>query len=95
MFSTVQQLLLLLVNVKYVLSYETTLFQPENKAPFYRYFSDPVSDPDLDPDLDPDSNPDQKRLFRFRIRPKVSDPSGSGSGSRSARLVETVVKIVD
>jgi hypothetical protein len=45
MFSSVQRLLLLLVNVKYV-SYETTLFQPENRAPFLHIFflSDPVSD---------------------------------------------------
>jgi hypothetical protein len=38
MFSTVQPLLLLLVNVKYVQPYETTLFQTENNAPFYRFF---------------------------------------------------------
>ncbi len=50
-------------NVKYVLSYETTLFWPDYKAPFYRY----ISDPDSNPVSDPDSNPDPKRLFRFRI----------------------------
>jgi hypothetical protein len=42
-------------------------------APFYRFVSDPVSDPD--------SNPD-----RIQIRPKVSDPYRSGSGSGSATL---------
>ncbi len=33
-----------------------------------------------DPDSNPDSRPERKRLFRFwvRIRPKVSDPYGSG-----------------
>ncbi len=36
------------------------------KAPFYRFFSNPVFDPDL--------NPDPKRLFWFRI--------GSGSGQK-------------
>ncbi len=50
-----------------------TFFWPENKTPFYRFVSDPVSDQD--------SNPDPKCLFRIRIRPKVSDPYGSGSGS--------------
>jgi hypothetical protein len=65
--------------VKYVLSYETTLFWPEYKAPVYRFISDP--DSDSNPVSDPDSNPDPKRLFRFRIRPKVSDPYGSGSAT--------------
>jgi hypothetical protein len=45
----------LLGNVKYVQTHEITLFRPENKAPFYRIFSDPVSDPY------------PKRLFRFLI----------------------------
>jgi hypothetical protein len=44
---------LLLVNVKYVQSYETTSFHPKINAPFYTSFSDPVSDPC--------SNPDPKR----------------------------------
>ncbi len=57
-------------NVKYLLSYETTLFWPECKALFYRF----ILDPDSNPVSDPDSNPDPKRLFRFRI--------GSGSGQK-------------
>jgi hypothetical protein len=42
---------------------------------------DPVSDPVLDPDSNPDTNPDPKCLFRIRIRPKASDPYGSGSAT--------------
>ena len=56
---------------------ENTFFWPENKTPFYRFVSNPVSDPVLDPD----SNPDPKCLFRIRIRPKASDPYGSGSAT--------------
>jgi hypothetical protein len=49
-YVTVPQLCVqLLVNVKYVKSYKTTLFRPENKTPLYRY-SDPVSNPNSNPD---------------------------------------------
>jgi hypothetical protein len=78
------------------------LFWPKNKTPFYRFVSDPVSDPDSDPDSNPDSYPDPKCFFldpyRIRIRPKVSDPYGSGSGSATLNIwlvlaIQTVMPV--
>jgi len=48
----------------------------------YRFVSNPVSDPD--------SNPDLKCLFLIRIRPKVSDPFGSGSPTLQKYLIIVV-----
>jgi hypothetical protein len=78
-----------LVNVKYVLLYETTLFWPEIKASFYRFILDPCSDPD--------SNPDSKRLFQLRIgSPDLARSFRSSSGSGSATLsVRSLALLMD